>query len=211
MVLMTPSNAGSGVSNGLMGAPALTPRARAITAFARHLKGGGIPDFSFPAMAKAVRLTEEQLGELFPSADVLASAAMSRLFAEAEQQFFSGNEGRGWRGLENYIALMRDLEPKRGAVSMFVRLRVEAADPEHPAHEILDELRNRNVEELESIFKGGVEDGVMSAELDPRRMAFATLGLIEGSQGLKQVIDEGVDVAGTLEEFVELLKLKYAR
>ncbi|WP_394162945.1 hypothetical protein [Galactobacter valiniphilus] len=192
-----------------MGAPALTPRARAITAFARHLKGGGIPDFSFPAMAKAVRLTEEQLGELFPSADVLAAAAMSRLFAEADQQFFSGNDGRGWVGLGNYAALMRDLEPKRGAVSMFVRLRVEAADPEHPAHEILDELRNRNIEALESIFRGGVEDGVMRPELDPRRMALATLGLIEGSQGLKQVIDEGVDVAGTFEEFVELLKLKY--
>ncbi len=189
----------------------MTPRARAINATARYLKSTARPELTKAALAQAARLDETELGALFPSLDVLLAAAMARLFKETDATFFSDDAARGWSGLANYVELLRGLESKGAMVALFVRLRVEAADPEHPSHEVNVELRERNLVVLEHLLNTGIEDGEISPELDVQFTAKTVLSLVEGSQAVDLALEEGFVSADAVANYFELLRFKYGR
>ncbi len=118
-------------------------------------------------------------------------------------------------GLDEHSAQLADLEGAYarivqrnadipGLVELFTRLSIEAADPQHPAHEFFlhrdRELAERMARSIERA--GGGSTGLPASA---QTMALILLALTDGLQ-LRWLRDPEVDMAGTLTVLFELLE-----
>lgn len=87
-----------------------------------------------------------------------------------------------------FIDLLHANASKPGLVELFVTLTAAARDPEHPAHELL----NNRYEALSGAIAAHVarqqEEGTLRANLDPERTARLILAVADGAQ-LQWLVD----------------------
>ena len=149
-------------------------------------------------VAKRAGLSEPGVLYHFPSKDDLLLAAL-RLSDEYE-----------WGSLPDGESVRQ--APYRAAVSLqrtnIVRLHTamfgESSDPEHPAHEYFKQRWRRGDELMVSSIEKLQADGVVDADLDPKRASRWIHAAWEGLQ-LQWLADPDFDIARELQALIETI------
>jgi quercetin dioxygenase-like cupin family protein len=106
--------------------------------------------------------------------------------------------------LETVPEVMRHNAGIRGVIQLDATLRAEAVSPDHPAHAFILRRDQEIIASLRSEFEREIGAGRVAPHLDPAVLARQTASLIEGVQ-LAWLYDDSVDMAASLEHFMQLL------
>ena len=109
----------------------------------------------------------------------------------------------GWTAFASLTELVRRNSARPQVVRMFVTLCAEAMDPEHPAHDWIQEHYADGERTLTAAIDAGVADGSMRADMPAITIARLTLSIMDGLQ-LQWLASEGrLDMAGEFEAYVD--------
>ena len=183
---------------------------RIIDAAANMVTQDGNLELPWEKVAAASGVPLETVRRLFPSADALLAATLTLTDSRNATAHYSDAHSRGWKGMESYVRLMRAVETQPGAIKIYSRLRSEAVDRKHAAHEWLSQHREISYETLMHSVETGVEGGEMLPDIDARQVAETMLGISEGVQ-LQWLASKGkVSAANAMADYVALLRHRYA-
>lgn len=174
---------------------------RALEVIARE----GIRGASVKELADAVGLSQAGLLHYFDSKEELFTAIL-RKRDEVDSRRFGEADGDG--PLEDiragYVAIVRHNAEVPGLVQLFSRLAVDAADPQHPAHDYFVERSAA----LRSTFATALErrraEGATTPAVDADTLARILQAVSDGMQ-LQWMQDPSVDMAATVDALFELL------
>ncbi len=146
---------------------------------------------------------EELFTEILRKRDELDSARLG--LGGDLAQGLSGPADREVRDLRaGYLGVIRGNAEVPGLVHLFARLSVDAADPEHPAHQFFS-TRGRN---LRGFFAAAVADGQAAGRITDRvdadTLARLFQAVADGIQ-LQWMLDPEVDMAATVDALFTLL------
>ena len=185
-------------------------RGRIIDAAANMVTADGNLELSWDKVAAASGVPLVTIHPLFPSADALLAATLTLTDARNATAYYSDANSLGWRGMDSYVRLMQAVVSQPGAIKIYSRLRWEAVDRKHAAHEWLNQHREISYETLMRAVETGVERGEMLPEIDARQVAETMLGISEGVQ-LQWLASKGkVTAANAMADYVALLRHRYA-
>lgn len=149
-------------------------------------------------LADAVGLSQTGLLHYFGSKDELLTAVLRRrdeLDAENERELTA---------TERMIRSPGHNATVPGLVTLYAQLSVEAADPEHPAHEYFQERFTTLRAQIADLIRAGQAEGSMPATLDPERAATIVLALSDGLQ-VQWLYDRDLDMASHVEHLWEVI------
>lgn len=149
-------------------------------------------------LADAVGLSQTGLLHYFGSKDELLTAVLRRrdeLDAAAE---------RALPAAERLMHALRHNATVPGLVTLYAQLSVEAADPEHPAHEYFRRRFDTMRTEIAAAIREGQAEGSIPATLDPERAATMALALSDGLQ-VQWLYDRDLDMAAHVEHLWEVV------
>lgn len=105
---------------------------------------------------------------------------------------------------EGYLGVIRHNADVPGLVHLFARLSVDAADPEHAAHEFFIE-RGRSLRELFTAAVAAKQaSGELTDRVDAQTMARLFQAVADGMQ-VQWMLEPDVDMAGTVDALFEVL------
>lgn len=149
-------------------------------------------------LAQAVGLSQTGLLHYFGSKDELLSEVLRRRDAlDAEQE-------AGTSASDRLVTSLRHNATVPGLVSLYAQLSVEAADPEHPAHEYFKQRFAAMRAEIAEVIRAEQARGAMPPQLDPDRAATLALALSDGLQ-IQWLYDRDLDMASHIEHLWEVL------
>ncbi|WP_193567840.1 TetR/AcrR family transcriptional regulator [Actinotalea caeni] len=149
-------------------------------------------------LADAVGLSQTGLLHYFGSKDELLTAVLRR------RDEIDSEDEEGLSVAERLIRTLRHNATVPGLVMLYAQLSVEAAAPEHPAHEYFQERFATLRREIADLIRAGQGDGSMPATLDPERTATMALALSDGLQ-VQWLYEPGLDMAAHVEHLWELI------
>jgi AcrR family transcriptional regulator len=139
-------------------------------------------------LADAVGLSQTGLLHYFGSKDELLTAVLRR------RDEIDAEEERDLPAAQRLMRTLRHNATVPGLVSLYAQLSVEAADPEHPAHEYFRKRFDTMRADIADTIREGQADGSMPASLDPERAATMALALSDGLQ-IQWLYDRELDMA----------------
>ena len=170
----------------------------------RAFAARGYRGASLAEIAESVGLSQPGLLHHFPSKDELLWEVL-RLRHERDIERVERVAAEKASYTEGLLELARENERLPGLVRLFTVLAAEALDADHPGHE---PFRQRYRELRETVTAQLVEEqreGRIAPALDPALLATQLIALFDGLQ-LQWLLDpDGVDMAGTIGDFVERL------
>ncbi|GAA1924861.1 TetR/AcrR family transcriptional regulator [Microbacterium aoyamense] len=105
---------------------------------------------------------------------------------------------------DGYLGIIRHNSEVPGLVQLFSRMSVDAADPEHPAHQF---FLDRGAS-LREVFIGAIgreqADGRITDRIDPETLARVFQAVADGMQ-VQWMLDPSVDMAATIDALFEAL------
>lgn len=185
-------------------------RGRVIGAAADLVTAEGNLELPWELVAKRSGVHEDVVRRLFPTTDALLAATLTLVDSRNATRYYGSVDGEGWAGLEVFVALMGLVAKQEGNIKAYSRLRFEAIDPQHAAHEWLMEHREANYDVLINAVQTGIDKGEMTADINPQLVAQTLLGIAEGIQ-LQWLASKGkVPVQAAVRDYVDLLRSRYA-
>ncbi|MBO0981525.1 TetR/AcrR family transcriptional regulator [Microbacterium sp. SD291] len=155
----------------------------------------GYQNASLKEIAEVVGVTPAALLHYFGTKEELFTAVLRKRDERDELDHGAIGAKDARAGL---IEVIRHNTEVPGLVQLFSRLAVDAADPEHPAHEYFLE---RSAQMREVVAKNlGDDSGPLDADTTARVVQAVTDGL-----QLQWMIDPTVDMAGIVEKLIDAL------
>jgi AcrR family transcriptional regulator len=175
---------------------------RALEVIARE----GYRGASVKELADAVGLSQAGLLHYFDSKEELFTAIMRKRdevdlahFAPTLLETPSVDQLR-----EGYVGVIRHNSDVPGLVQLYSQMAVDAADPQHPAHEFFLE-RGRNIREMfTTALTAHSEAGEITDRIDPGALSRILQAVADGLQ-LQWMLEPDVDMAGIVTELFDLL------
>jgi len=182
---------------------------RALDVIARE----GYRGASVKELADAVGLSQAGLLHYFDSKEELFTEILrKRDEVDADDQGLGGDLEHGFTTPPDeapdiragYVRLIRHNADVPGLVHLFARLSVDAADPEHPAHQFFV-TRGEN---LRGFFSAAIAakqaSGEITDRVDPETLARIFQAVADGMQ-VQWMLEPDVDMAATVNALFELL------
>lgn len=169
---------------------------RALDVIARE----GYRGASVKELAEAVGLSQAGLLHYFDSKEELFTAIL-RKRDEVDSAGFGLTDTAGVTASDlraGYLAVIRHNAEVPGLVQLFARLSVDAADPDHAAHDFFVE-RSRTLREMfASAIVAKQSAGEMNDTIDPQTLARIFQAVADGLQ-VQWMLEPEVDMAGTID------------
>jgi len=149
-------------------------------------------------LADAVGLSQTGLLHYFGSKDELLTAVLRRrdeIDAEGE---------RDLEAADRLIRTLRHNATVPGLVMLYSQMSVEAADPEHPAHEHFRDRFDTMRADIAELIRAGQSDGSVPPTLDPERAATVVVAVTDGLQ-IQWLYDRDLDMAAHVEHLWEIV------
>lgn len=183
---------------------------RALDVIARE----GYRGASVKELADAVGLSQAGLLHYFDSKEELFTEILrKRDEVDSGDQGLGGDPRLGIRAPQDgevvdirngYLGVIRHNADVPGLVHLFARLSVDAADPEHPAHQFFL-TRGEN---LRGFFASAIAAqqaaGTLDDRIDPETLARLLQAVADGMQ-VQWMLDPDIDMAATVEALFDLL------
>lgn len=166
----------------------------ALDVIARH----GYRGASVREIADAVGLSQAGLLHYFGSKDELFTAVL----VKRDEVDNAGGTGDI---LDDLVRIVAHNAEVPGLVHLFAQLSIEAADPDHPAHQFFRARYAYLHTVLAKRIRDGQADGSLRAGPDPDRAAAAVIAATDGLQ-TQFLLDPSVDMAAALAAMIEDLR-----
>lgn len=158
----------------------------------------GYQNASLKEIADVVGVTPAALLHYFGSKEELFTAVLRR---RDERDGMDPSLGDLVDPRSGLIEVIRHNTEVPGLVALFSRLAVDAADPQHPAHEY---FLDRSTQLRDAVTRSLQSDPNHTPALDPETMSRVIQAAADGLQ-LQWLIDPTVDMAGIVERLVDAL------
>jgi AcrR family transcriptional regulator len=178
-------------------------RARVVEAATEAFGRLGYRGATVQVVAEAAGMSPAGVLRLFGSKELLLNAVVDRWDAESTR-LVEQVGGRGLAYVRALPVLLEEHAARRPLLEVQARLLVEAADPEHPAH---DQVVQR-FRDVRAGFAAELLHAVADGDLPPmtpadaEREAAAVVALMDGLQQ-QWLLDPEVDMAGALRRHLE--------
>ncbi|MFJ4224058.1 TetR/AcrR family transcriptional regulator [Microbacterium sp. NPDC089695] len=158
----------------------------------------GYQNASLKQIAERVGVTPAALLHYFGSKEELFTAVLRTRDAhdESDARMLDPISARA-----AFLDVIRHNAEVPGVVELFSRLAVDAADPDHPAHDYFLERSERLRASIAETFDHG---GAARAALDPDTLARVVQAVSDGLQ-LQWMVDPTVDMPGIIEALLDAL------
>ncbi len=165
--------------------------AAAGAVFAQHGYSGG----SIRAIAERVGSSPATLLQHFGSKEKLLAAVLHDWGRRSRPAHVAEETGINW--FNRLPAVMQYNLEQRGLIELLLTMTTEASNPEHPAHDFIQQRYDTIVKEVETHFREAIEAGhfkpMSEAEIAAEtRTLFAVMDGLE----LQWLVDPVVDLAG---------------
>lgn len=168
---------------------------RALDVIARE----GFRGASVKELADAVGLSQAGLLHYFDSKEDLFMEILRKRDEVDSRRF--GPSGADWtdphKFRAGFVGVIQHNAEVPGLVQLFSRMAVDAADPQHPAHEHFLERGRSLRQALTDALRELQELGELTPNVDPENLARIFQALSDGLQ-LQWMQDPSVDMAGTI-------------
>jgi len=158
-------------------------RTRVLTAAQSVFSARGFDAGSLNDVADEAGMSRHNLLYYFPSKRQLLIAVLEERDADFNgrlQWMESSTELSFDEFVSRLVELMPVIYSDRELVLLHHRLTIEAADPEHPAHDWIVSRYERTRTAVERILTSGIQRGELAPDLDTDGLVVALLGAIEG-------------------------------
>jgi AcrR family transcriptional regulator len=149
-------------------------------------------------LADAVGLSQTGLLHYFGSKDELLTAVLRR------RDEIDAEDERDLEAADKLIRTLRHNATVPGLVMLYSQMSVEAADPEHPAHEHFRDRFDTMRAEIADLIRAGQADGSVPTTLDPVRAATVVVAVTDGLQ-IQWLYDRDLDMAAHVEHLWEIV------
>lgn len=177
---------------------------RALDVIARE----GYRGASVKELADAVGLSQAGLLHYFDSKEELFTAILRKRDEVDSAGFGLADAASGGPAPDlraGYLGVIRHNADVPGLVQLFARLSVDAADPEHAAHDFFV-ARGRTLRDLFAAeIAARQAAGEMSDRIDPDTLARIFQAVADGLQ-VQWMLEPEVDMAGTIDALFEALE-----
>lgn len=175
---------------------------RALEVIARE----GYRGASIKELAEAVGLSQAGLLHYFDSKEELFTEIL-RKRDEIDVVHYGPVPPAGTDAVDlrsTYVGIIRHNSDVPGLVQLFSRLSVDAADPEHPAHQYFIE-RNENIRRVfQTALAQRQAAGELTDRVDAATLARVFQAVADGLQ-IQWMLDPSVDMAATIEALFDAL------
>lgn len=115
----------------------------------------------------------------------------------------------GWAAFDALTELVRKNSTREQVVRMFATLCAEALDPDHPAHDWIQQHYSDGERTLAAAIEAGIAAGTMHPNMPAVTIAHLTVAIMDGLQ-LQWLASEGsLDMAADFEAYVDHLRLTW--
>ncbi|KQZ85367.1 TetR family transcriptional regulator [Microbacterium sp. Root166] len=176
---------------------------RALDVIARE----GYQGASVKELADAVGLSQAGLLHYFDSKEDLFTAILRKRDEVDSAGFGLADDDRTISGEElrgGYVGLVRHNADVPGLVQLFARLSVDAADPDHAAHEYFVSRGQSLREVFSTAIAAQQAAGRITAAIDPTTLARIFQAVTDGLQ-VQWMLEPDVDMAGTVDALFDAL------
>ncbi len=177
---------------------------RALEVIARE----GYRGASVKEVADAVGLSQAGLLHYFDSKEELFTEIL-RKRDEVDSVSYTPVPPEGLQGADlrrGYLGIIRHNSDVPGLVQLFSRLSVDAADPQHPAHEYFIDRNDKMRDVFTQALAQGQAAGELTPRVDPETLARILQAVADGMQ-IQWMLDPDVDMAATVGALFDALTI----
>ncbi|WP_084515775.1 TetR/AcrR family transcriptional regulator [Microbacterium luticocti] len=185
---------------------------RALDVIARE----GVAGASVKQLAAAVGLSQAGLLHYFDSKEELFTAILRKRDEVDVAEFDTpGPASLGERPMtfdelrKGYLGVIRHNSEVPGLVQLFSRLAVDAADPEHPAHDFFIDRGRGLRSSFEHALAAAQADGTLRDDIDPAVFARVFQAVADGLQ-VQWMHESDVDMAAVVDALFDALSTQPA-
>jgi AcrR family transcriptional regulator len=149
-------------------------------------------------LADAVGLSQTGLLHYFGSKDELLTAVLRR------RDELDAEDERDLEAADKLIRTLRHNATVPGLVMLYSQMSVEAADPQHPAHEHFRDRFDTMRADIAEVIRAGQADGSVPSTLDPERAATVVVAVSDGLQ-IQWLYDRNLDMAAHVAHLWEIV------
>jgi AcrR family transcriptional regulator len=149
-------------------------------------------------LADAVGLSQTGLLHYFGSKDELLTAVLRR------RDELDAEDERDLAAADKLIRTLRHNATVPGLVMLYSQMSVEAADPQHPAHEHFRDRFETMRADIAELIRAGQADGSVPSTLDPERAATVVVAVSDGLQ-IQWLYDRDLDMAAHVAHLWEIV------
>jgi AcrR family transcriptional regulator len=186
-------------------------RARILEAAFELIADKGYRGTSIAQVAARAGISQSGLLHHFPTKEAMLIAVLQYRF-ELDSDLFERNDAvlSGWAAFDGGVELARRNADRPEMVRMFVTLCAEAMDPDHPAHQWIQNHYRMIERQLTEAVEAGIADGSMRPDIPTSTLVHLTISIMDGLQ-LQWLAGEGqLDMAAEFAAFVGHLKRTWA-
>lgn len=178
-------------------------RAELVDAAMRVFGTQGYQGLSLRQLAEAMGTSHTMILHHFGSKERLLEAVLVR--REEMENPWRDRMVADMGALEAAVEVMRHNATIPGIIRLDTTLQTEAIDPEHPAHDYIQQLDRRFLGAVRSGLEAEREAGRLREGLDLDLVAQQMVSLVHGVQ-ITWLHDPDVDMAAVMQSYVDLLK-----